>query len=1267
MTWISYAQNFEDVTLLRALGHLPCGFYIDVGAHHPTADSVTRAFYDRGWSGINIEPVQQGYALLLAERPRDINLCAAISDRDGESVLHEVVGTGLSTLIEATAQTYGAEGLEVRRATVPVMRLDAVCERHAAGREIHFLKIDVEGAEREVLAGLDLSSYRPWVVVVEATRPRSSESNHEAWDPLLLGRGYQFAWFDGLNRFYVADERELLRDGLARPPSVHDGYIRYTEWFLRKDVADYAALLRGERDRRCDAEARVVALLGSRSWRWSAPARLLSTGLKKAWMAASDRGARGVQALEGQAEPGGAPGVQPVDRIEPEALLLRSGAAAAATPPGGAAAEALPPPARAVRLLPEKPRLALVTPWPPAASGVADAAAGLLPGLQAYFHVEVVATDAGHHAYDDRPPEALGDDAHEGDRGPARDAPGVAHPLTIRRVGWFERYAGSFDRICHHLGNALVHEPSLDLLERHGGTVVVHDVLLSDLLWALQRTGRRPHAWTQALYASHGWPALADARERGIEAAVRSWPASAAILRRADGLILHSDYARRWVQRFCGHGPVTWTGAPLGAMGLPDLAVVPLPQALLVDVEPEAREQERARARVALALPQSTFVVASFGVVDRSKMHDLILASWDALQAGLRASGCTAMLVFVGACHDPDLAALAEACGVRLTGRVTAQTFRDWLLTADVAVQLRRDSRGESSGALLQVFAAAVPAVVNRHGPMADLPQGVACMLPETPLPQELAAAVLQLQTQPGLRIARAKAAQRHLQAFHDPSGAALQHAQAIERYAARGRPARQRSLLAAWRGVAPQVSDVSMAPGAEQLSRSARVVALSKADPGPRARTLWVDVSALRIADLGSGVQRVTRNFLRPLLERGVEGWSVEPVSLNHGRYWTARAFAAPWLAIPPALCEGLVPDEPVATQAGDVFFGLDLVTDGVHQHEHLFRAWSQQGVRIAFMVHDLLPISHPHWFPPTAVRHFRGWWQTVCRTAHILACNSRATAASVAQHWLPNAPPLCPPRPLPVVAAVGLGADLEVTRPASNCVDGSEAWDAPPGYAAAMRAGDRALRPVLMVGTVEPRKGVATVVEAMQRWWQAGGGHPLVIAGRAGWMIHELEGRLRSHPELGRRLFWLEHVRDAQLSALYAHAEVLVMASHGEGYGLPVVEALSRGLPVLARDLPVFREIAGSAAGFFAAPQQNDPAWGAAGAAVQRDADALWPILCGVLSGQRKLPDPATFRVPRWEAALERLVPLLMGAGARLHRSSADAAAVSGWVHGR
>jgi len=204
-------------------------------------------------------------------------------------------------------------------------------------------------------------------------------------------------------------------------------------------------------------------------------------------------------------------------------------------------------------------------------------------------------------------------------------------------------------------------------------------------------------------------------------------------------------------------------------------------------------------------------------------------------------------------------------------------------------------------------------------------------------------------------------------------------------------------------------------------------------------------------------------------------------------------------------------------------------------------------------------------------------------------------------------------------------------------------------------------------MVGTVEPRKGVATVVEAMQRWWQAGGGHPLVIAGRAGWMIHELEGRLRSHPELGRRLFWLEHVRDAQLSALYAHAEVLVMASHGEGYGLPVVEALSRGLPVLARDLPVFREIAGSAAGFFAAPQENDPAWGAAGAEVGRDADALWPILCGVLSGQRKLPDPATFRVPRWEAALERLVPLLMGAGARLHRSSADAAAVSGWVHGR
>ena len=219
MTWISYAQNFEDVTLMRALGHLPVGFYIDVGAHHPTADSVTRAFYERGWCGINIEPVPGSLEAFEQQRPRDVNLGWAIADQPGSLRLHEVVGTGLSTLQQTQADEYRREGLTVTPHEVAVHTLNEVCHAHAADREIHFLKIDVEGAEEAALRGLDLARFRPWVIVVEATRPRSAQASHQDWEGLILGRGYRLAWFDGLNRFYVAEEREGLQRLLARRPA----------------------------------------------------------------------------------------------------------------------------------------------------------------------------------------------------------------------------------------------------------------------------------------------------------------------------------------------------------------------------------------------------------------------------------------------------------------------------------------------------------------------------------------------------------------------------------------------------------------------------------------------------------------------------------------------------------------------------------------------------------------------------------------------------------------------------------------------------------------------------------------------------------------------------------------------------------------------------------------------------------------------------------------------------------------------------------------
>ena len=322
MVFISYAQNFEDVMLWRAFKDLATGFYIDVGAAHPDVDSVTRAFYDRGWSGINIEPSSGFFPRLAATRMRDVNLNVTLGAESGTSTFYRVSGSGLSTSAPDVAAANRQAGWESEESLVECMTLADVCRRHAPA-DIHFLKIDVEGSERAVLAGADFDSFRPWVVLVEATRPMSREPNHQDWEPILVNAGYRSVWFDGLNRFYIAKEREpALRECFILPPNVFDDFLRTVDTEATHKIAECqaelqqsqaqvealraqvqervaweqnllasmasaketwraeATMLQGDiahaRKARDHAEARTAALLNSTSWRITAPMRAIA-------------------------------------------------------------------------------------------------------------------------------------------------------------------------------------------------------------------------------------------------------------------------------------------------------------------------------------------------------------------------------------------------------------------------------------------------------------------------------------------------------------------------------------------------------------------------------------------------------------------------------------------------------------------------------------------------------------------------------------------------------------------------------------------------------------------------------------------------------------------------------------------------------------------------------------------------------------------------------------------------------------------------------
>jgi FkbM family methyltransferase len=220
---ISYAQTREDVLLWRALHAVQHGFYVDVGAHDPTALSVTRAFYDHGWHGINVEPNPAYAEKLRNERPRDVTLEVALGHEPGMAMFYEYGDTGLSTMVKEIADEHVAAGLKATERRVPVTTLSALLD-DLGDQQVHFLKIDVEGYERQVLRGADFSRVRPWVVLIEATMPTTSIPSHGTWESLLLEAGYEFVYFDGLNRFYIAEEHTNLGRYFSIPVNIFDPF-----------------------------------------------------------------------------------------------------------------------------------------------------------------------------------------------------------------------------------------------------------------------------------------------------------------------------------------------------------------------------------------------------------------------------------------------------------------------------------------------------------------------------------------------------------------------------------------------------------------------------------------------------------------------------------------------------------------------------------------------------------------------------------------------------------------------------------------------------------------------------------------------------------------------------------------------------------------------------------------------------------------------------------------------------------------------------------
>ncbi len=401
-----------------------------------------------------------------------------------------------------------------------------------------------------------------------------------------------------------------------------------------------------------------------------------------------------------------------------------------------------------------------------------------------------------------------------------------------------------------------------------------------------------------------------------------------------------------------------------------------------------------------------------------------------------------------------------------------------------------------------------------------------------------------------------------------------------------------------------------------QDLLRTAEAIAANRA--AGVERQLLVDVSRIVEHDERTGIQRVVRAISRALLEEPPPGFQVRPIWFDPhtGRYRWALAFSETVMGRPAAN----VHEDWVEAHRGDLFLGLDLAYDRVTRADSWLRAQRRRGVHIVFVVYDTLPAHHPEWFPPGFSDGFLDWIVWIADVSDMILTISKAVADDL-RAWLAANLPRA--GELPNVRYFHLGSNLADSAPSRGL----------PGEAPEVLAKLGRAMTFLTVGTLEPRKGHRQVVEAFERLWDDGIEANLVIVGKRGWMIGDLLPRLQKHSRTGRQLFWLEAISDEYLERVYAASTCLIAASQGEGFGLPLIEGAQHGLRIIARDLPVFREVAGEHAYYFSGTSPEALA----------DAVSNWMEL----HAEGKAPSSAGMSWLSWAESARQLMEVVLGEG--------------------
>jgi len=805
-----------------------------------------------------------------------------------------------------------------------------------------------------------------------------------------------------------------------------------------------------------------------------------------------------------------------------------------------------------------KYRLAYISPLPPEKSGISFYSKELIPYLSEYYQITLII------------------DQEEVDSELARTYE------IIKYKDFLEKFK-MFDRIICHFGNSAYHKHMLYLIEELPCVVVLHDVFLSGLISWADQTGYYPNLLLEEAYYSHGWSALIELK-KDLSSFLKNYPLNSRIVNQALGVIVHSNFALELIKRYYSQISLE-----------------------LFRIIPHIRKSNFNYNEIDNS---DQVLLCSFGYITPFKMPELIIKGFAKSEIS-RISNVK--LCFVGGYFSDDyindLLKLAKDLGIMdrilITGFIEDDAYKNYLKEAFLAVQLRSYSRGETSGAVLDALAYGKPLIVNYYGSFKEIPENACYFVAENPEPEEIAKALDRLYKEENLRKSISLEALKYIQKFHSPEKVAKLFYDAIENF----------YDTCKFTDFAKKISKVLKN---EEEFRKFAILIKKNYLPVVRNKCIFIDISKITVNDVGTGIQRVVKAQLKELLEAPLSGFRIEPIRMDikEKKFYLAHKYTKKFLNFQD---KANLNDVEAFFYEGDIYYAPDLDQNAVIEgyEKGLYEELKIKGVKIVFLVYDLLPIEFPQYFPPGAFELHTNWVKIVLKISDLIICISESTAKSL-RNFAEQEGLM---RESLKIKILHLGSDMQKAKHKEGLTFEE------------MNLFNKISKNFyfLMVSTLEPRKGHYQTIKAFEILWNKGYELNLIIVGRQGWMVEDLINYIKKHKELNQRLFWLGHVSDDLLERLYRGALATIMASEGEGFGLAIIESAHYGTPVIARDLPVFREVAQEGAFYF--PNTRDP----------KDL-ALFLEKWLSLYQENKHPKPQGIRPFTWKEHTEKLKEILL-----------------------